>query len=351
MTSPLDTINLIVIHRDESGKSTGIFPYNGDKASHMAACVILARRMIASDKALKSLIQLGNRLEEKATQLEAWYKPKSMEEVAKKFVERVLVKWPPMVVDDTFTSPDHLASTWKTKWDKDFETREHAITINGSRFSDLCAAGREAKRFSDRNSEMHQRYRRFLVIHACTMVHELGHIYVTFLSMGETNTPDGIGGYTSKGEAGSHLEILIFGGVVVALRNPAENDEQSGELHLIDEHKEYHQISQDTVDNICHHDIPFPFPSYAIDVSEKESLGHSHPVLPVKNPLEQPETIALLKAHKHYGDSVNPFNWKEVEAWVARMKSHEKPRTIRTDPQSAVHRLPFEPGLLAEAAK
>ena len=58
------------------------------------------------------------------------------------------------------------------------------------------------------------------------MVHELGHIYVTFLSMGETNTPDGIGGYTSKGEAGSHLEILIFGGVVVALRNPAENDEQ-----------------------------------------------------------------------------------------------------------------------------
>lgn len=88
--------------------------------------------MIASDKALKSLIQLGNRLEEKATQLEAWYKPKSMEEVAKKFVERVLVKWPPMVVDDTFTSPDHLASTWKTKWDKDFETREHAITINGS---------------------------------------------------------------------------------------------------------------------------------------------------------------------------------------------------------------------------
>ncbi len=64
------------------------------------------------------------------------------------------------------------------------------------------------------------------------MVHELGHIYLTFLSMGGTHTPDSIGSLSggtsqdSKAEAGSHLECLIFGGVMMPMRNPAEGNEQ-----------------------------------------------------------------------------------------------------------------------------
>lgn len=87
--------------------------------------------MIASERALSSLIQLGN-LFEKETQLEAWYKPEKMEDVAKNYVELVLKKWPSMVDDHTFTSADHLGSSWRTTWDTDFDTHEHAITMNGS---------------------------------------------------------------------------------------------------------------------------------------------------------------------------------------------------------------------------
>lgn len=131
MTSPLDTMDLLVIHRNKSGITDAIYPYNGDKATHMAACVNIARQIIASEKGLGSFIQLGNRFE-KETQLDAWYKPDTVEEVTKKYVGRLLDKWPPMVEDYTFTSPDVYASTWRTEWDTEFDTREHAIAINGN---------------------------------------------------------------------------------------------------------------------------------------------------------------------------------------------------------------------------
>lgn len=86
--------------------------------------------------------------------------------------------------------------------------------------------------FPGQNSKAHQRYRRFVMLLACTMVHELAHLYLTFLSKVGTNTPDSIKNDAegtlrgSNGEAGAYLEALLFGGCVVVLRNPAEGDEQ-----------------------------------------------------------------------------------------------------------------------------
>ena len=130
MTSPLDTIDLIVIHRNKSGKSDAIYPYNGNIATHMAACVNIARQIIASEKGLRSFIQLGNHFE-KETQLKAWWGPDTMEEVTKNYVERLLKKWPPMVVDDTFSTPDHYGITYRKKYDTEFDTLKSAISING----------------------------------------------------------------------------------------------------------------------------------------------------------------------------------------------------------------------------
>lgn len=71
-----------------------------------------------------------------------------------------------------------------------------------------------------------------MVLVACTMVHELTHIYLTFLSKGGTNTPESIKSAAvgtsrvGKGESGAYLEQLLFGGCMVTMRNPAEGDEQ-----------------------------------------------------------------------------------------------------------------------------
>ncbi len=139
---------------------------------------------------------------------------------------------------------------------------------------------------------------------------------------------------------------------------------------MVDENDRLRQISQDTVDKTCRYgefrskfsscagskadlycqlEFEFPFPTNAVSAPEaKQTLGYLQPLGTIEDPLRQPETIALLNAHKHFGAAVNPFNWKDVEAL---MGINYEPTTIPSGPQSDIHRLPFEPWLADEAAK
>ena len=79
-----------------------------------------------------------------------------------------------------------------------------------------------AKANPDIHSEEHQRFRRFVYNTAITMVHEMGHLFLTFLNGGESGTPPsepGYGGFV-YGEAGRELEFLLFGGFHAFIRNP-----------------------------------------------------------------------------------------------------------------------------------
>ena len=80
----------------------------------------------------------------------------------------------------------------------------------------------------NKNSKEHQRYRRFVYNIATTMVHEFGHMFLTFLAQGRVNTPpsmpDKVDALT--GEAGDELEQLLFGGVHVVTRNTDEDEAQ-----------------------------------------------------------------------------------------------------------------------------
>ena len=65
------------------------------------------------------------------------------------------------------------------------------------------------------------------------MLHELAHIFITFLTHGEANTPPRISGQvagsserTTSGEAGDYLEDAVFGGRVTLKRNPTEGEGQ-----------------------------------------------------------------------------------------------------------------------------
>lgn len=96
----------------------------------------------------------------------------------------------------------------------------------------MCIAGESAERTEDPRSDERKRFRVFLFIFAKSILHELGHMFVTFLGRGSTGTPLGMNvqlvdrPQSTEGEAGRYLENLVFGGFVSVLRNPAEGDNQ-----------------------------------------------------------------------------------------------------------------------------
>lgn len=88
-------------------------------------------------------------------------------------------------------------------------------------FRDLCAAAKRARESKDPNSKEHQQYRVFIFDLAITLFHELGHVYITFLSLGGSSTPEELipqmHGIHARNhpEAGNSLEAMVFGGSLV----------------------------------------------------------------------------------------------------------------------------------------
>ena len=99
----------------------------------------------------------------------------------------------------------------------------------------MCAAARKAKTSNDLNSMEHKHYRIFIFYFAVTFFHELGHVFITFLSLGDENkgTPPELipklAGILDKmyPEAGNSLEGFIFGGSVQHGRDDDYDDTQA----------------------------------------------------------------------------------------------------------------------------
>ena len=76
----------------------------------------------------------------------------------------------------------------------------------------------EAAQTNDQLDTNGQHFRTFVFMFAHVILHELGHMLVTFLTRGEAVTPPRIKaevtGYSNKyrGEAGRNLELILFGG-------------------------------------------------------------------------------------------------------------------------------------------
>lgn len=97
----------------------------------------------------------------------------------------------------------------------------------------MCAAAEKAKKSKDPNSKEHKQYRTFIFLLATTLFHELGHVFITFLSLGERGTPkkfqSGMVGEPKesfKPEAGNTLERMVFGGSVVCARHDDYDETQ-----------------------------------------------------------------------------------------------------------------------------
>ena len=76
----------------------------------------------------------------------------------------------------------------------------------------MCAAATKAKISDDPNSKEHEDYRIFISLFTITFFHDLGHVFITFLSLGEQPTPNELTPNLSgihkrtEGEAGNSLE-------------------------------------------------------------------------------------------------------------------------------------------------
>lgn len=95
----------------------------------------------------------------------------------------------------------------------------------------MCVAGVRAVTSHDPNSDDSKRFRAFIFTMTKTYVHELAHVFVTFLGQGTIDTPPDIGAQKTfelitKPEAGRYVEKAVFGGLVSPLRNPDEDDNQ-----------------------------------------------------------------------------------------------------------------------------
>ena len=128
MNKLLKTLDIIIIHREKNGKPDSILPYNGDIAAQLIACVNLARAILVTEEGKKSLISLGNKLDNKPRP-DKWYNVE-LKDVVKRFLDKVMTRWPPLFMEETMENPDHTGATFRAEWGKDFNTRDHPISLN-----------------------------------------------------------------------------------------------------------------------------------------------------------------------------------------------------------------------------
>lgn len=129
MSSPLDTLDITILERDKNGKPNRIFPSNGNTAQHVMASVNLARSLIAGPLGQPAFTRLCAETLAN-TQMEAWWGDMTENDLAKSFIDQVVAKFPPIFVDHSFAHPDHAACTHRKAYEGDFDTLQHAITIN-----------------------------------------------------------------------------------------------------------------------------------------------------------------------------------------------------------------------------
>lgn len=82
-------------------------------------------------------------------------------------------------------------------------------------------------------------------------------------------------------------------------------------------------------------------------------MGQSLP-LPgndLSSPMSWPETIRLFATRDHFGATVNPFNFEHLEKLAELLAKNANPRSLQSGPNSAIYRLPFNPGLRPEPVK
>ena len=106
----------------------------------------------------------------------------------------------------------------------------------------MCTAGAKAEKYRENpNSNDSRRFRRFLFLFAYKFLHELGHLFVTYLGKAHLETPEEVGMTMaqdpdsegkSRGESGARLERHVLGGYMTIVHDFKEEAEEPVERRV-----------------------------------------------------------------------------------------------------------------------
>lgn len=124
MTSRLFTEAFIIFRLDENGEPVEIIPYYTNAATYVAASITICRAMLRNSTVKRAFMSLAKDLDPNLPE----------KDVAERFIDSILERFPLVFVDSSLKHPDVLACHHRRAWGDDgdiFETRKQGILING----------------------------------------------------------------------------------------------------------------------------------------------------------------------------------------------------------------------------
>ncbi|KAF6235157.1 hypothetical protein HO173_006786 [Letharia columbiana] len=227
--------------------------------------------------------------------------PLTVDQVTYIFLAKILTTFPIVFVDYGLENPDAKGFHTRRPWDGNFEPGHQQISINGKRTDHMSIAFGKASQTNN-----HHPFQAFLFMTANTLLHELGHVFVTYLTKGQSASPPQVNAVTEgvqggEGEAGLALESLIFGGTIAYFQEPVSGtpDDQCGTAFLKKPSGAWHRILPKTIHDVASMQFKFP---YDHDVRSTEpgqlrALGHGLAPPSYTDPLERSEVRYLLERH------------------------------------------------------
>lgn len=184
--------------------------------------------------------------------------PNHEKRITAKFCDLIRGRFPLIFIDYTTTDRNNLACHARRGYEGGFETfdpRNQSIQLNGrvsdhelelikylnnltlhQRVADMIAEGRKDP---DYRSDEHADFQRFNYMFAHVILHELAHMFITYIGKGDVETPEAMTANVSgdskyaRSEAGHSLEVFLYGGAMTFWR-PENNksEEVCSELSL-----------------------------------------------------------------------------------------------------------------------
>ncbi|CAF9921368.1 hypothetical protein IMSHALPRED_005164 [Imshaugia aleurites] len=337
MASASDSAVFLIVHREKNGHQFRVFSYEDEEAKYIMVATNICRQLLKHGQSRQAFKEIAEVYKEHHPN--GWFKKWTLDEIVNKFINLILDTFPWIFSDHGFRNPNISGCHWRRKYDG-FHSRKQAILLNGSRVSDMCAAAKNAKG-TNPNSKEHKYYRLFVFLIATTLFHELGHIFITFLSLGDADTPPehvpelaGIHARTEP-ESGNILEGKVFGGSVVHGRDPKSDDTQPGVPHLVDKDG-VGEISQQMVDGFLRCDFQFPFQKSDHAISDPlEVIGGFWDEFLPSDPLNHPSMRELAEEFPE-----NPFDFTQLDDLEPSVRVLPK---VQVGPGSALARGAFKP--------
>lgn len=271
-----------IFQRDRAGDVDSRLPANVPLYTVVEKCLKNSLRMLEHPDVQRAFVTLAEEFKEARAGAPGSSKMKSkdtgnMEKDTKDFFASILTHFPTMIVDYSILEPGEEAFHIRRAVKTAFDLRLQSIHLNGKRVDYMAAAASRAKTEKTANNIL--QYHRFVFLYSNTILHELAHVFITYLGRGRSHTPDEINEGKTKGylhgakeEAGGRLEKLVFGGLVSPYRKAiVETEDKSSGVPYICKEEGLYRIERETIDKIVGGQIELPY-RYSGSKEKREML-------------------------------------------------------------------------------